>query len=214
MSVWTAARLRQVLDAHDRAGLNALARDLMPTVLAGRAVLLAKRPYFQAGQPSKEDDVQEVLVALFRDDARLLRKFDPAAARAGGDGADDEDAALRRFIIGVAWNVLQRAYTKRRLRWEVLREDLLAADADPGLLRGFARLARVMDLERAIDALAPADQALLAMIYVEEKEQAECCAALGVGENAFQARKSRLLKRLRAILASDEAVGVPRRAHG
>ncbi len=129
MSVWTAARLRQVLDAHDRAGLNALARDLMPTVLAGRAVLLAKRPYFQAGQPSKEDDVQEVLVALFRDDARLLRKFDPAAARAGGDGADDEDAALRRFIIGVS-----AGRCSARISWRPTRTQgsSAASPASPG----------------------------------------------------------------------------------
>jgi DNA-directed RNA polymerase specialized sigma24 family protein len=211
MPGWSAERLTRALDARARDELNALARDLIPAVVAGRAILLAKRPYLRAHGPNKDDDVQEVLVALFRDDGRILRKFDPTVARRR---EGDDDAALRRFVIGITWNVLQRSYQKRRVRWEELKEDLVTADPDSALLRGFARFARVIDLERAVDALSASDRALFSMIYVEQREQAECCASLGIAANTFQARKSRLLKRLRGHLEERGPATATGGAHG
>ncbi|MCB9569098.1 MAG: sigma-70 family RNA polymerase sigma factor [Myxococcales bacterium] len=208
MPAWTADRLSRALTARERGELNELARHLIPAVVVGRAILLSRKPYLQGNAASKEDDVQEVLVGLFRDDARLLRNFDPAM------GKGPEEEALRRFVIGVTWNVLQRAYQKRRVRWEALEDDLAGIDHEPGLLRGLAGFCRVIDLERAVEALSEGDRALFSMIYVEQREQTECCAHLGISENTFQARKSRLLRRLRGLLDDRAEAPAMRRAHG
>jgi len=200
--------LKRALDGRARAELNELARYLIPAAVAGRAALLARRPYLRAQGRSKDDDVQEVLVVLFRDDGRILRKFDPDLQR-HADGTDER--GLRRFVVGVALNVLLRSYQKRRVRWESIEDDM--ATLDPrGQSPEWSRLRRVLDLERAVETLSASDRSLFQMIYVEQAEQAECCVRLGIHDNTFQARKSRLLKRLRRI--HDEGVGAARRAHG
>jgi len=205
---WSPARLRRVLDGRDRGELNELARYLIPAAITGRTILLARRPYLQRRGANKEDDVQEVLVALFRDDGRILRKFDPQRQRADGD----DERGLRRFVIGVALNVLLRSYERRRVRWEELKEDMARIDGDATAPGEWLLLTRIIDLERAVESLSESDRSLFSMIYVEQEEQAACCARLGIAENAFQARKSRLVKRLRRLQSEDDAGG--RRAHG
>ncbi len=205
---WSPARLRQVLDGRDRAELNQLARYLIPAAITGRTILLARRPYFRRRGANKEDDVQEVLVALFREDGRILRKFDPTRQREGGG----DERGLRRFVIGVALNVLLRSYERRRVRWEELKEDMARIDGEGANTGEWRRLARVIDLERAVEALSESDRSLFSMIYVEQEEQAACCARLGIAVNTFQARKSRLVKRLRRLQDDGENGG--ERAHG
>lgn len=205
---WSPERLRRVLDGRDRAELNELARYLIPAAITGRAILLARRPYLLRRGASKEDDVQEVLVALFRGDGRILRKFDPTRQQAGGD----DERGLRRFVIGVALNVLLRSYERRRVRWEELKEDMARIDGDTTAPGEWLRLTQIIDLERAVEALSESDRSLFSMIYVEQEEQAACCARLGIAENTFQARKSRLVKRLRRLHSEGDAGG--RRAHG
>lgn len=201
MTRWTPEELARVLDGRDRQGLHALVEHVTPAVIAGRALLLARRPYLRARNPSREDDVQEVLVALFKDNARVLRNFDPARqTHAAGTAAND---ALRRFVVGVAWNVLQRAYHRRWTRWEQLQHDLEAAD-DPRAQNNLARLLRVVDLERAVDRLSPEERDLFIMVYVEELSTAECCRRLRLTEeNTLHARTSRLRKALRQLVSAD-----------
>jgi len=200
---WSPARLRRVLDGRDRGELNELARYLIPAAITGRTILLARRPYLRRRGSNKEDDVQEVLVALFRDDGRILRKFDPERQRADGD----DERGLRRFVIGVALNVLLRSYERRRVRWEELKEDMARIDGDATAPGEWLRLTRIMDLERAVRSLSESDRSLFSMIYVEQEEQAVCCARLGIAENTFQARKSRLIKRLRRLQSEGDAGG-------
>lgn len=208
---WSPSRLKRALDGRDRAELNTLARYLMPAALAGRAVLLARRPYLAGTCSNKEDDVQEVLVALFRDDARILRKFDPSLQRRP-DAADER--GLRRFVIGVTVNVLLRVYRGRRVQWEALGDDMAAVEGGAANTREWVQLTRAMDLERALGTLSASDRSLFALIYVEQAEQAECCARLEIEINAFQARKSRLLRRLRRVHESCGLADARGRAHG
>ncbi len=210
-AIWSPGRLKRVLDGRDRAELNELARYLMPAALAGRAVLLARRPYLAGSSSNKEDDVQEVLVALFRDGGRILRKFDPSLQRRP-DPADER--GLRRFVIGVTVNVLLRVYRRRRVQWEALGDDMALVEGDAANTREWTNLTRVMDLERALETLSASDRSLFALIYIEQAEQAECCTRLGIQINTFQARKSRLLRRLRRLHEDSEAADALRRAHG
>ena len=121
--------------------------------------------------------------------------------------------SIASFVVGVALNVLARSYQRRRLRWEALEVDMVATlGADGSSLREWTRFTRALDLERAVERLSASDRSLFHMIYVEQAEQAECCARLGIHDNTFQARKSRLLKRLRRL--HDESADDVKRAHG
>lgn len=193
---WTPDAVREAIDSRDPYRLRELAEHLIAAVIVGRARLLKSKPWLPGGDASKEDDVQDGLTALFANSAAILRKF----------GVHPEfrqsDDALRRFVTGVTYNVLQRKYQKRRVAWNQMREDLTAGDDDTSQ-HGLARLVRVIDLEEAVRSLSAVDQALFHRIYVEQQEPAEICAELGIADGAFQARKSRLLKRLRKYLDGD-----------
>jgi len=103
-------------------------------------------------------------------------------------------------VIGVTIFVLQRKYQKHRTNWEELKEDLVRGDENEFVDCGLARLTRVMDLERAVQACSGLDRTLFRLIYVEQRDPASICAELEVSEGAYYARKSRLLQRLRANL--------------
>ena len=190
---WTPEAVRQALDSRDPVRLRALAAYLMGAVTVGRACLLKNKPWLRGAGTSKEDDVQDGLAALFSNSAALLRKY--------GDHPEfrPHEEALRRYVIGVTYNVLQRKYQKRRVAWEQIREDLAIGD-DDATPHGLTRLVRVIDLEDAVRALSAVDQALFRLLYVDQREPAEICTELGIADGAFLARKSRLLKRLRKYL--------------
>ena len=93
-----------------------------------------------------------------------------------------------------------------------LKEDMARIDGEGVNTGEWRRLTRVIDLERAVEALSESDRSLFTMIYIEQEDQAACCARLGIAVNTFQARKSRLVKRLRRLQDDSESGG--RRAHG
>lgn len=197
MDDWTPDEVRRVLDRRDRAELNRLARDLTDFATKGRRVLRRARPWLSAviADASELDDLHDVVEALFADSARLLRRF--------GDIPDFRGTpdALLKYVIGITFNVLLRKHQKRVINWEELREDL-TVPGEPAL--DFVRLAQALDLERALAALKPELRRLFAMIYVRRLAPATICDLEGIALNAFEARKSRLLKRLRALLEDDE----------
>lgn len=197
MDDWTPDQVRLVLDRRDRVGLNRLAMDLTGFATAGRRALRKVRPWLSPvmTDASELDDVHDVVAALFADSARLLRKF--------GDFPDFRwtPDALRKYVIGVTFNILLRKHQRRVINWEELREDL-TVPGEPAL--DFVRLAQALDLERALAALKPELRRLFAMIYVRKLAPASICGLEGIALNAFEARKSRLLKRLRALLEDDE----------
>lgn len=194
MPQWSPEELRQVLDGRDPPGLRGLAEYLQAAVILGRAFLLRRRPWLRAASQSKEEDVQDTLMALFARDARLLRKF--------GDFPEfrASEHALRKYVIGITSFVLQKKYQKHRVNWELFQVDLASRDDDPTFFAGFARFIRVIDLERVVAALSFAEQELFRLLYVEQLGSEECCARLGISADALQQRKTRLLKRLRQLL--------------
>jgi len=198
MPHWTPEKVRETLDGRDSASLRQLADELTISVTAGRAVLLANKPWLRACSRDKEDDVQDGLMALFAKGAAILTKFGAHPSFRPGEGA------LRRYVIGVTFFVLQRKYQKHRTNWEELREDLAIADDKQETCNSFARLVRVIDLEQAVSKSSPVDQALFRLIYVEQREPTSICAELEISEGAYYARKSRLLQRLRTRLDTSE----------
>lgn len=196
MTHWTPAAVTRVLDTREPTGVRELAAYLIVAATTGRAMVLRKKPWLSAGT-TKEDDVHEVMLALFANDGRLLRKF--------GDFPDfrPTEHALRKYVIGITYFVLQRRCQKHRPAHELLREDLFSANDDPSYLDGFAGLDRLLDLERLMMRLSPDDGDLLDRIYVQRLGLAEICAHLRITTEAFHQRKSRLVVRLRTLLLTD-----------
>lgn len=193
MSEWTPEQVRTVLRSRDRTQLNALGVYLSRAAEAGHANFLYRKPWLGRGaQRPKDDDVHDTLEALFKDGARLLLKF--------GDRPDFRPSpdALKRYVIGVAWNVLQKRYQDRARRWEQLEHDLRSLDEYP-------RIHQRLDVDKARSDLSPSDQELFELLYVEQRDPAEICALRGIQRNALDAQKSRLLKRLKEILRREPA---------
>lgn len=192
MSEWTPEEIKDALRSGDRARLRALALELSRAAEAGHANYLHRRPGFRHGSGrTREDDVQDTLMTLFKDGARVLLKY--------GERPDFQPSpgALRRFVIGVTWNVLQKRYQDRSRQWEQLEHDLRAVDE-------LARVHQWMDLQKAHALLSPRDQELFDLLYVAQLEPEEICRRRGAQRNALDAQKSRLLKRLLRLLRGDE----------
>ncbi|MFZ6181251.1 RNA polymerase sigma factor [Nannocystis pusilla] len=200
MSEWTPEELRAVLRSGDRVQLKKLAAYLLEAAEVGHFNFLYGKPGLCRGaQRTMDDDVQDTLMTLFKDGARLLLKF--------GDRPDFRPSpdALKRFVIGITWNVLQKRYQDRGRWWEQLEHDLRSFDEYP-------RLHQLLDLDKARSALSPKDQELFELLYVEQRDPAEICLLRGIQRNALDAQKSRLLKRLLEFMRREP--GASRRKDG
>lgn len=191
MSEWTPDEVKKVLRSRERARLQELGSYLLRAAEAGHVNFLYRRPWLRFGtRRSKEEDVQDTVLTLLRDGERLLFKY--------GERPEFTytEHALRKYVIGITWNVLQKRYQDRAPRWEVLEQDLGLADGEPTFSRAHARHDQAMDLESAVFSLSPRDQELFEMLYVRQFEPEDICTRRGILRNALEAQKSRLLKRL------------------
>ncbi len=196
MTAWTPDDVRRVLDSRDRPTFTLLITEVCRAVEVGRARFLYGRHWARDfGARSKEDDVNDVVVRLLSDEARLLRKYG-----AYSEFIVSEDS-LRKYVIGVTWNVLRKQYQKPVARWKDVTADICSLPEDPGFYRGITHLTRVIDLERAVGSLSISDQELFRLIYDEQHEPAVIAEKRGVSRQALDAQKSRLLKRLARFLS-------------
>ena len=112
--------------------------------------------------------------------------------RAGSlEGLDNPGAYLRRAIVN-----LEHSHRRRWARWRERAPRLVATDrsepaypSDLGLLQH----------------LAPADRALLYLTAVEGLSYAAVVEVLGSSEQTLRARASKARRRLRLVLAAEEA---------
>lgn len=191
MSDWTPEEIKDALRSKDRLRLRVLALDLIRAAEAGHVNFLYRRPAFRHGPcRTRGDDVQDVLEMLFKQEARVLLKF--------GDQPDfvPSPGALRRFVIGVTWYVLQKRYQKSGLWWEQVKDDLCTVDEH-------SRIDQAMDLQRACALLSSRDQELFDLLYIVQLEPEEICRLREIQRNTLDAQKSRLLKRLARLLRGD-----------
>ena len=93
-----------------------------------------------------------------------------------------------------------RRYRSPRVAWDEFRRDLAAVLHAAFEAHGLVRMENVLDLERAIELLSPMDQELFRLIYIEQLDPDESSRRRGVERPAFDAQKTRLLKRLKNIL--------------
>lgn len=113
-----------------------------------------------------------------------------------------DPASLRAWLITIAANEARQLAARegRRSLREIHIEDAEAINLSSGT---FVERAEEIDLANALNALPPADRALLALRYVAGLNATELAAAIGLTPSGTRARLARLLDRLRLELRDD-----------
>ncbi|HEV7508904.1 MAG TPA: sigma-70 family RNA polymerase sigma factor [Thermoanaerobaculia bacterium] len=204
----TAILTRRAL-AGDQAALTKLVALLTPVIQARVArTLLARRSSLAGGRSVREeveDLSQDVWVALFDRDARVLRSWQP-----------ERGLSLANFVGLVAkCQVLSFLRSGRRNPW---KEEPFADDEfdAPAPERGPEEIAASREqlallLDRLNESLSPLGWQLFDLIYIQELSQAEVEAASGLSADAVYAWRSRLPRRARKLLAEMSGTGASAR---
>jgi RNA polymerase sigma-70 factor (sigma-E family) len=142
-----------------------------------------------------EDLVQETLAKVYvRWHRRLGGPIDNPAAYA-------QTALVRTFLSA------RRRRSARELPFaeppDVHHPDRLAPDSS-------AATDLQLLVAAALDGLAPADRAVLALRYLEDRSVSEVAQLLGVSEGAVRNRSMRALDRVRPLLNTHHTTGGPR----
>lgn len=195
--------LAQALGGDSRAG-DALVELLLPVIHArvARALVRSPRRAGRAWRQEVEDRVQEVLVFLFEQDARVLRSWDQARG-----------LSLRNFVGLVADR--QMASVLRSGKQSPWTEDPTLSDeleelAEPAGSPEPEILAksRVEALLRELESrLSPVGKSLFLRLVVEERPIEEVASSTGLKPPALYQWRSRLLKLARAILSDVDGSG-------
>jgi len=193
----------------DPAALTRLVALLTPVIQARVArTLLARRFRLAAERDVRqevEDLSQDVFLALFSRDGRVLRAWEP-----------ERGLSLENFVGLVAERqVLSFLRSNRRNPWQ---ETSLAEDGpeiemeERGLeeiLTGREQLALFLD--RLREEVSPLGWRLFQLLFVQELSQPEVEAASGLSADAVYAWRSRLRRMARKVLAELSGNAVPAR---
>ncbi|MFO0593614.1 MAG: sigma-70 family RNA polymerase sigma factor [Polyangiaceae bacterium] len=199
--------------AGDRRAIRRLVDELTPVVQARVARVLLRYSAASRRDPRQEvrDFVQQVMVALFQDGARVLAQWDPARGR-----------SLHSFVSLVAE---REAISTLRGRSQnpFMKEDVTDLDdLSPGddaagpehITASRETLAAVLSVVRS--RLGERGLSLFQLIFVEEMPPEDVAAAMGMTRDAVYAWQVRLRRMLREIaeeVASDPGEA-PRKAEG
>jgi RNA polymerase sigma-70 factor (ECF subfamily) len=211
---------RALLDralAGDAAATRRLVHALLPVVQARVARTLVRRRGGSGRDVRQEvgDLAQEVFAALFADDARVLRAWDPSRglslASFCGLVAEREAASILRSGRRSPW-------TEAATEMEDLEKDLGEAPGAEVHVATREQLERLVD--RLREELSPRGLELFHRLVVEEEAVESVCASTGLTADAVYAWKSRIGKLVRRIAAElaqseprvSEAKGSPRRS--
>jgi RNA polymerase sigma-70 factor (ECF subfamily) len=194
--------LARALGGDSRAG-DALVELLLPVIHArvARALVRSPRRAGRAWRQEVEDRVQEVLVFLFEQDARVLRSWDQARG-----------LSLRNFVGLVADR--QMASVLRSGKQSPWTEDPTLSEALDALVEPqspepeILAKSRVEALLRELESrLSPVGKSLFLRLVVEERPIEEVASSTGMKPPALYQWRSRLLKLARAILSDVDGSG-------
>lgn len=190
------ARVRAALDGQPDA-VRALVGTLTPVVQARVARVLLRRQGASRGRDVRqevEDLSQEVFVALFAREAKVLRSWDPARGM-----------SLRNFVGLVAEReVASILQSGRRSPWK--EDPTLSDELDRRAGASADHAARVESkeiflvvLERVRARLSPKGMDLFERLLVRQEDVKAVCEATGMSADAVYAWRSRLGKLVREI---------------
>jgi RNA polymerase sigma-70 factor (ECF subfamily) len=182
--------------AREPEAVRTLVSLLRPTIQirVARALMRRMRKSRNAAQ-EVEDMVQEVFLALFDDDAKALRAWDPARP-------------LEPFVAVIAdHEVASIARSGRRRPWRDEHDGTIDVDTFVGSGGGPESIVGTTELyagilERLRAELTPKGLQLFQALIVEEQSVEDVCAHTGMKRDAVYAWKSRLLKQVK-IIATD-----------
>lgn len=182
--------------AGDRRAVRELIAELSPVIQARAGRMLARRPLTRSRDIRQEvlDLTQHVFVDLFRDDARLLRSWDP-----------ERGLSLPNFVGMIAEQrvlAVLRNRNKNPFRDEPTAPEDLDVGADSA--RGPERIAASKEaLATVLDALRGrlSDQglAMFHWLFVEGRSVEEVCALADTSADAVYAWRSRIGKLARQL---------------
>lgn len=192
----------------DGAALRALVGAIAPVIAARGGKALARRGGGRGRDPRQElaDLTQEVLVVLFRGDARVLRAWDP-----------ERGLSLLNYVGLVAEREIRQIIRSgRRGPWALEPTEDEALDDAVGAVEAPEETLGARDLYRRLharleDELSDRAFDLYERLVVEDQPVAEICAATGLSAEAVYAWRTRLLKRARVLigeLSRDDASGL------
>jgi RNA polymerase sigma factor (sigma-70 family) len=195
----TASLTRRALEG-DQTALTALVAALTPVVQARVArTLLARRSLLAGGRNIRqevEDLSQDVFLALFARDARVLRSWE------SGRGL-----SLPNFVGLVAERqVLSFLRSGRRNPWKEEASftenelDAEAPDSGPEEIAASREHLSLL-LDRLREELSPLGWQLFDLLFVQELSQAEVQAASGLSADAVYAWRSRLRRLAQKLVA-------------
>ncbi len=201
-----AALVRRAI-AREPDAVRALVSLLRPTiqVRVARALMRSMRRGRSAAQEI-EDMVQEVFLALFDDDARRLRAWDPSRP-------------LEPFVAVVAdHEVASILRSGRRRPWrdehdgELDVDTLAKHEGHAGSPEAIVGTTELYDgiLARLRAELSPKGLDLFRSLIVEEQAVEEVCAATGMTRDAVYAWRSRLLKLVKKLAIELSSTGSDR----
>ncbi len=186
--------------------IRALIRILTPVIQirVARALQRSHTVRSQGRSPAQdvEDLTQEVFLALFDDDSRALRAWDPARG-----------STLTSFVSLVAEHQVAsilRSGKRRPWRHEDTSDEVLefVPAERPGTERRIAsRQLYALVVERLRSELSPRGLELFYALMVDEEPVDAVCARLSMTADAVYAWRSRLAKTVRAVAAEIESVG-------
>jgi RNA polymerase sigma factor (sigma-70 family) len=185
--------------ARDPVAIRQLVDELSPVIQARVArILVSQRPRARGRDVHQdvEDLVQQVFVALFANDGRVLRQWDP-----------NRGFGLLGYVGRVAeCDVLSILRSRRQCPWteEPTPEEALERDGAPSMNpeNDFARreiLSAVV--QRLREHLSERGFALFQLLVVEERPIENVCAAMDMSPDAVYAWRSRLARFLRSFAA-------------
>lgn len=195
----TVGLLRRALNG-DQTSLTGLVAVLTPVVQARVArTLLARRSSLPGGRNVRqevEDLSQDVFLALFTQDARVLRSWQ-----------SERGLSLENFVGLVAERqVLSFLRSGRRNPWKEdtsLMEDALDAEAPESgpeeVTASREHLSLLLD--RLREEVSPQGRRLFDLLFVQEMSLPEVRSASGLSDDAVYAWRSRLRRVARKILA-------------
>ncbi|MCA9528483.1 MAG: sigma-70 family RNA polymerase sigma factor [Myxococcales bacterium] len=196
----------------DRVAAHALMAALMPAIQRRVNAALLRRAGARQGRPLRQellDLTQEVFVALFENDGRALRRWDPA----GG-------ASLTTWVSRVADHQVAsilRSGKRSPFTETPVESTTLELTSEPsasvhGRVSGRQQLGRLLDQLRA--AISPLGYELFVDLFVDERDVDEICAARSMSPNAVYVWRNRLRRAAQEILQAEKDSDAPARMNG
>ncbi len=206
-------RLVNLALAGNGEALGELAELVLPVihVRVARYLFVHRRTHRSAGRADLEDIVQEVVIRLFANEARVLKAWNP---KRGLDLHGFVGFVAQREIV----NVLR---SNRRRPWLEAVDDSIPLEQfkdDEGHTPEEAMARK--DLARSVLArlhawLTPRGRELFQLVYVEEQPIDEVARTYGMKPSAIYAWRNRVQKRARKVLREIElAANGPRVGSG